>query len=72
MSLETGRLFFLAQSFTAGMNIATTGVLFINALMQVTGNIILARAPVIVRGRLRNFSVISTLPPVASSPLTTT
>ena len=43
-----------AQSFTAGRNIATTGVLFMKALTKVTGNIILVSAPVTDFGRLRN------------------
>ena len=37
MSFETAILFCFAQSFTAGRNIATTGVLFMNALTKVTG-----------------------------------
>ena len=64
--------FCFAQSLTAGRNIATTGVLFMNALTNVTGNIILVSAPVTDLGRLRNFSVMIVLPPVASRPATTT
>ena len=37
---------FLAQSLTAGRNMATTGVLFMNGLTKVTGNIIFTSAPV--------------------------
>ena len=72
ISRDTGSRWRLAQSATAGMNIATTGVLLRKALITATGVIRrswAARRPV---GRPSTEWAIQPMPPVSRRPATTT
>ena len=63
---------FLQISSTTGMNMATTGVLFRNALSVVTGKSNFNCAPSTVRGRPNNGCTTNAMAPVWVSPATTT
>ncbi len=60
------------QSFTTGMNMATTGVLLMKALIAATGNIRRTCASTSDRGRPSTRSVTRWIAPVSVNPATTT
>ena len=71
MNFETGIRSIRAQSFTAGISIATSGVLFMNAERPIVGSIMRATAVVGVLGRPKSRLAIHSTPPVSRTPAPT-